>query len=218
MSNAIITLDIETENIGYDIMEDNKRIISIQLMEGTETKIFYDGSKTDSIEIGKDELHSLIESGKHFMGFNIRNFDVPLIKKFLGMVIPPSQIIEISEMPAMDRVRRQIGKNKVSLIQACDVMGVGCSHKNLMDEKTEKFKQQPDVIEQAKIGARKWVDELGWGSDFSFNLALRKIAGGMAILEAFNEFVDSDGDTNSLFYDYAIGDLMSEKALYLKMK
>jgi len=132
--------------------------------------------------------------------------------------IPNVTIVEISEMLAMDRVRQQIGKNKVSLIQACDVMGVGCSHKNLMDEKTEKFKQQPDVIEQAKIGARKWVDELGWGSDFSFNLALRRIAGGMAILEAFNEFVDSDGDTNSLFYDYAIGDLMSEKALYLKMK
>jgi len=34
MENEIITLDIEMENTGYNIMEDNKRIISVQLLEG----------------------------------------------------------------------------------------------------------------------------------------------------------------------------------------
>ena len=218
MTNEIVTLDIETENTGYDIMEDNKRIISIQLMEGTKTKIFYDGSKTDHIEVGENKLHSLIESGKNFVGFNIRNFDVRLIKKFLGIEIPASQIIEISEMPKMNNIRKHLRNDWPRLVDCCEFMDVECSHKGLMDEQSNRLKKRPDVIKKAKEGAVALQERRGWSFNYAYNRALDKISGGTAILEAFNEFVGSKGDPNTIFYRYAMGDVFSENALYLKMK
>jgi len=218
LEQNIVTLDIETENTGADILNDNKRIISIQILKEHDAKIFYDGSNTNSIKVGKNELISLVENGKSFVGFNLRNFDIPLIQKFLDVKIPSSQIIEISELPAMDEVRRKLGKNKVSLVQTCDVIGVECKHKNIMNEKSEALKKETHVIEQAKIAAKKWVDDLGWGREFSYNHALNKIAGGMAILESFNEFVKSGGREDTLFYKYAIGDIIVEHELYQNLK
>ena len=218
MNEKIVTLDIETENTGYDIMEDNKRIISIQLMEGTKTKIFYDGSKTDRIEAGENKLHSLIESGKNFVGFNIRNFDVRLIKKFLGIEIPASQIIEISEMPKMNNIRKHLRNDWPRLVDCCEFMDVECSHKGLIDEQSNRLKKRPDVIKKAKEGAVALQERRGWSFNYAYNQALDKISGGTAILEAFNEFVGSKGDPNTIFYRYAMGDVFSENALYLKMK
>ena len=101
MLDDIITLDIETENTGYDIMEDNKRIISIQLLDGKTNKIYYDGSENNNLTVAKQDLLSMIENNKNFLGFNIRGFDIKFIKNFLGFEIPGSQIIEISENAAM---------------------------------------------------------------------------------------------------------------------
>ena len=147
-------LDIETENTGADIMNDNKRIISIQLMNGNNSSIFYDGSKINNITAGKNELQSLIENGKHFVGYNIRNFDVPLLDKFLDIKIPSSQIIEIGELQAMEEVRRKVMKKRVSLVQACDVMNVDCVHKALMNEKSEQIKKLPEVINNARAAGK----------------------------------------------------------------
>jgi len=129
-----IVLDIETENIGVDIINDNKRIISLQLMERKSYEIFYDGSKANSIEKGKDKIQSLIENGYNFVGFNLRNFDIPLIKKFLDIEIPSSQIIEIGEMKNMNDVRQKLGKKRPRLVEICDLLGIDCSHKSLMDQ------------------------------------------------------------------------------------
>ena len=41
---------------------------------------------------------------------------------------------------------------------------------------------------------------------------------GMAIFEAFNEFVRTNGDENSLFYKYAMGDVFTENDLYKKLR
>jgi hypothetical protein len=40
----------------------------------------------------------------------------------------------------------------------------------------------------------------------------------MAILDSFNEFVRSGGNTNSLFYRYAMGDVFSEQQLFETLK
>jgi uncharacterized protein YprB with RNaseH-like and TPR domain len=105
-----VTLDIETENTGYDIMKHNKRIISIQMFDGQNGSIFYDGSNENSIDVAKSNIKSQIDDGYKFVGFNIRNFDVPLIKEFLGIEIPSEQIFEIGEMPQMNDVRKNLGK------------------------------------------------------------------------------------------------------------
>ena len=57
MMAEIITLDIETKNTGYDILNDNKSILSIQLLSNSK-KIFYSGSEKNNIDEGKKELIS----------------------------------------------------------------------------------------------------------------------------------------------------------------
>jgi len=53
--------------------------------------------------------------------------------------------------------------------------------------------------------------------DFAFNYVLDKIAGGRAIFDAYLEFVKSEGQKNTLFYEYAIGDVISEYQLLKKL-
>lgn len=216
--DKITVLDIETENIGYDIMGHNKRIISIQMYDGQNGSIFYDGSSKNTLNEAKSIIESQIAEDYKFVGFNIRNFDVFFIKKFLGIEISDNHIIEISEMPPMTKIREKLGKNRPRLVDICNHLGIECIHKNMMDEKSLKFKNQSNVVILAKEGAEKWVKERGWGYDFSYNLALDKISGGMAILESFNEFITNEGDTSSLFYRYAMGDVFSEHELFEVLK
>ncbi|GKS67497.1 hypothetical protein YTPLAS73_10440 [Nitrosarchaeum sp.] len=44
------------------------------------------------------------------------------------------------------------------------------------------------------------------------------ISGGMAILDAYNEFIQSNGNLDSLFFRYAMGDVQTELNLYKKLK
>ncbi|MGH9922078.1 MAG: ribonuclease H-like domain-containing protein [Nitrososphaerales archaeon] len=218
MAIQIVTLDIETENTGFDIKEDNKRIISVQILDETDSRIYYDGSYSNNLEAARKDLRSMIQNENRFLGFNIRNFDIPFIKKFLGIEIPSSQIIDISEMTTMNEIRKRLGKRNPRLEEICKLVEVDCVHKELMHQRSLKFKQLPEVTQKAKEGATKWQNELGWGYDFSYNLALDRICGGMAIMEAFEDFVKSKGDPNSFFYKYAMGDVRIEYELYLKLK
>lgn len=205
--DKITVLDIETENTGYDIMGHNKRIISIQMYDGQKGSIFYEGSYKNTIDEAKSIIKTQLREDYKFVGFNIRNFDAFFIKEFLGIEISANNIVEISEMHQMDQIREKLRKNRPRLVDICNHLGIECSHKNMMDEISVNFKNQPNVIAMAKEGAEKWVKERGWSYDFSYNLALDKVAGGMAILESFNEFVKSGGNTFSLFYKYAMGDV-----------
>lgn len=54
--------------------------------------------------------------------------------------------------------------------------------------------------------------------DFSRRYALQMISGGMAILDAYNEFIQSNGNLDSLFFRYAMGDVQTELNLYKKLK
>jgi len=213
----MITIDIETENTGYDILEHNKRIISVQMLDDNKSKIYYDGFETNNLSLAKSEIISCIERDTKFVGYNIRNFDIPLIKKFFDIHIPSEQIIEISEMDLVNDLRKKMMKNKLSLFQVCSNFGIDAGHKKEMDELAQKFINDPKVIEYAKKGAMEWVTQKGWGKNFSFELALKRITGGMAILDSFNDFVESGGDTTKLFYKYAMKDVEVESQLYNKL-
>lgn len=65
-----IVIDIETENTGYDIMGDNKRILSVQTYDGNESLIYYDGSDTNDLSDAKRFLEEQIVVGTKFVGFN----------------------------------------------------------------------------------------------------------------------------------------------------
>jgi len=82
-----------------------------------------------------------------------------------------------------------------------------------MKEKAKNYKSIEDVKKQALAKAKELVEKRGWSQGFSYNYALDKIAGGMAIYDAYLEFVKSGGQKNTLFYEYAIGDVISEYQL-----
>lgn len=216
MKEKIVTIDIETENTGYDILNDNKRIISVQLLDD-EGKFFYDGSEKNDLSSAKKEIQSCIENKKQFTGFNIRDFDIPMIKKFLDVEIPSSQINEICEMEPVKQLKQKLGKRKISLFQVCNSVGIDAGHKQEMNQLAGKFMDSPGVFDLAKEGAAKWETELGWGYDFSLKLARQRIAGGMAIIESFKDFVRSGGDETKLFYRYAMKDVEVENQLYHRL-
>lgn len=211
--DKVTVIDIETENTGHDIMNHNKRILSIQTYDGIEGRIFYDGSDKDDIDAGKSHIMSLIDRGYNFAGFNIRNFDTVLLKQFLNIDIPRNSILEIGEMPRMNEIRRQLKNSYPSLFQTCSHLGIECSHKGLIDGLAADFKKLPNVMATAKIEADKKVKR---GEEYqrAYDKILNKIAGGMAILESFNDFLKSGGSVSAVFYRYAMGDVFSEYRLF----
>ena len=80
-----IVIDIETENTGYDIMGDNKCILSVQTYDGNESVIYYDGSDTNDLSSAKRFLEEEIGMDTKFVGFNVRNFDVRFIGEFMDV-------------------------------------------------------------------------------------------------------------------------------------
>jgi len=214
-----IVIDIETENTGYDIMGDNKRILSVQTYNGNESVIYYEGSSTNDLSDAKRFLEGQIEQGTKFVGFNVRNFDVRFIREFMKVDIPNSQIVDIGELKKTGDVKQKMGKQWPRLVEICDFLEIDCSHKNLMDDDSVKFKDLPDVIKLAKEGAEKMCKEKSWWTyDDAYDRALNSISIGTAILKSFEDFVKSGGNADSLFYKYAIGDVISEYLLYQKVK
>lgn len=213
-----IVIDIETENTGYDVMDDNKRILSVQTYDGNESAIYYEGSDTNDLSDAKRFLEEQIELGTKFIGFNVRNFDVRFIREFLKVDIPSSHIVDIGELPKTNDIKQKMGKNWPRLVDLCDFLKIECSHKNLMDDQSTEFKNLPHVIELAKEGAEKWVKEKNWSYNYSYDRALNSVSTGMAIMKSFEDFMKSKGSTDSMFYKYAIGDVISEHLLYQKVK
>jgi hypothetical protein len=83
---------------------------------------------------------------------------------------------------------------------------------------SDRIRLMPEVIERARLGSFKLAQKNGWSLDFCYRRALEKISGGMAILESYYDFVRSNPSPDSLFYRYAIGDVIAEYQLYQKMR
>jgi len=216
VNEKIVCLDIETENTGTDIKDGNKRIISIQLYNDEIEEIYYDNSNDTNIEKGKERIKSLLDDGFIFVGYNLINFDVPLIKKFLDIEIPLSSIIEIMEMNKVIELRKNLKKYKLE--DVCNELGVECTHKKLLIPFAEQYKNKLDVIERAKMEGAKTASIKGWSLEFCRKRALDLISGGLAILDTYNKFIRSNGSSDSIFYKYAIGDVRTEYNLYRKLR
>lgn len=101
---------------------------------------------------------------------------------------------------------------------ACQEYGVVAEHKRLMNGRAESFKKRPEVLALADTAARRLVAEKGWSYDFSMDRELAKIAGGRAIYDSYLEFVRMDGAKETLFYQYAVGDVVCEHQLLQKLQ
>lgn len=205
-------IDIETENTGTDIMEDNKRILSVQIGDDTIQNLYWADSKDPqwTLESAKKEIASLLSQGVIFSGYNIKGFDVRFLKQFLGVEIPEASILDLCQSP---KITQFTGKNKARLEEACAACGVKVTHKQRMNEKAKKYKSMKAHKDKALAKANELVENRGWSQDFSYNYALDKVAGGNAIYDAYLEFVKSGGQKDTLFYEYAIGDVISEYQL-----
>jgi hypothetical protein len=212
-----VVLDIETKNLGSDIMKDNEQILSIQLGNDIKQKLYYHDSKDPqwTLATGEKQIASLLSQGFIFAGYNIKNFDIPLLKRFLGVEIPKSNIFEVGETPRVAELNKM---KKYRLEEVCAECGIDASHKLEMNKKAEEYKVRQDIKAQANVKAKELVRNKGWSFDFALKYALDKIAGGHAIFNAYLEFVESGGQKNTLFYKYAIGDVISEYQLLKALK
>jgi hypothetical protein len=209
-----LIIDIETENTGTDVMEDNKRIISVQIGDDKKQDLYWADAKDQqwSLECAKREIASLLSQGIIFAGHNIRGFDVRFLKEFLGVEIPESHIHDPCECQS-EKMTRLTGRNHPKLEEACAAFGIKVTHKQRMNEKAMKYKSNEAFKKQALTKAKELVKEKGWTLNYAYDRVLDKIAGGNAIYEAYLEFVESGGQKNTIFYEYAIGDVISEYQL-----
>jgi len=207
-----LIIDIETENTGSDIMGDNKRIISVQIGDETKQELYYADSEDpqSTLIMAKERITSLLSQGVVFSGYNIKGFDIPLLKQFIGVEIPESNIFELSQTPRVTEIKNM---KKYRLEDVCRECGIEVTHKQKMNEKAEKYKIRQDIKDQARAKAEELVKSKGWGFDFSYKYVLDKISGGNAIFDAYKDFVASKGSVNTLFYQYAVGDVISESEL-----
>jgi hypothetical protein len=211
-------IDIETENIGTDIMTDNKRIISVQIGDDVKQDLYWaDSPKTQwDLESAKKEIISLLNQGIIFAGYNIIGFDLRFLKEFMDVEIPDSNLLDLC-MRHKPQLSRLTGRNKPRLEEACLACGIAVNHKQSMNELAVKYKTNEAFKKQASIKAKELVKNLGWSPEFSYKYALDKVAGGNAIYDAYLEFVRSGGQKDTLFYEYAIGDVISEYQLLKKL-
>lgn len=211
-----LIIDIETENTGTDIMEDNKRILSVQIGDDARQSLYWADSKDLkwTLEAAKKKVASLLSQGVIFAGYNIKGFDIRFLKQFLDIEIPESNILDLYQSP---KIAQFTGKSKARLEEVYATCGVKVAHKQKMNEKAERYKSIETHKNKALAKAKELVEKTGWSQDFSYIYALDKIAGGNAIYDAYLEFVNSGGQKNTLFYEYAIGDVISEYQLLKKL-
>jgi hypothetical protein len=209
-----LIIDIETENTGTDVMEDNKRIISVQIGDDSKQDLYWADSKDPqwNLESAKKEIASLLSKGVIFAGHNVKGFDVRFLKEFLGVEIPESNIHDPCGCQSQ-KMTQLTGKNHPTLEQACAVFGIKVTHKQRMNEKAKKYKSIEANKKLALSKAKEDVKNKGWSLNWAYDHALDKIAGGNAIYEAYLEFVECDGQKNTIFYEYAVGDVVSEYQL-----
>jgi len=202
-------IDIETENTGTDIMTDNKRILSVQIGDDVKQDLYWaDSPKTQwNLESAKKEIASLLAQRVTFAGYNIIGFDVKFLKQFLDISIPESSLLDLC-LHHKPQLSQLTGRNKPRLEEACSACGIAVSHKQRMNEQAKKYVTNEVFKKQALAKANDLVKGLGWGFDFSYKYA---------IYDSYLEFVKSGGQKNTLFYEYAVGDVISEYQLLKKL-
>ena len=210
-----LILDVETENTGYDIMEHNKRIISVQIGDSTLQELYYADSPIHetSLSRARERINDLLGKDTIFSGYNLTGFDTPMLEKFLDIKIPTKNLLDLSKTQLVTNICQQRNRNTLRLEELCSHLGINSSHKDEMNQKAETYKIKPEIVAQAQAGARDLVSRRGWSFNFSLGYSIDKIAGGHAIYDSYKDFVASRGSENTLFYRYAVGDIVSEYEL-----
>lgn len=107
-THIILTaIDLEIENIGYDIIADNTRLLSVQLYDGTTAELYYAVAKTNNLAYAGRRIKDMIGDGYQFAGYNKNNFDLVMLKEFLDIEIMRSQVLDIDDLEDMPLPKKQ---------------------------------------------------------------------------------------------------------------
>lgn len=209
-----VIIDIKTENTGADAMADSKRIISVQIGDPAKQDLYYADANVGerSLFQAAIRIRMLIAQGYLFAGYNLKEFEVPLLRRFLALPIPGANVLDLRDFDGVKRLQQKTGKASLELEEVCREYGIPVEHKRQMDEKVEALKKKPEILAQANEAAKQLAAK-GWTTDYSIKYALESISSGHAVLESYEEFVQKGGAGDSLYYKYAVGDVICEHLL-----
>jgi DNA polymerase III epsilon subunit-like protein len=218
LAENVIAIDIETENTGADIDQDNKRILSVQIGNATNVELYYADSKHPAYGLpsARDRIAEMLSNGYVLTGYNIERFDIPHIAKFLGIPIPPSNSLDLTRTDVIRSLKRSHELYKLEDI--CSWYSIPVKHKHRMNEKAETYRTRQDILALADREAPKIARKKGGTVEYAREEAIRKIAGGSAILDSYKEFVEKEGSKDTLFYEYATEDIICEHRLFEVVK
>jgi len=213
-ARKIIMVDVKTENTGVDAMADSKRIISVQIGDAAKQDLYYaDANVGDrSLFQAAIRIRMLIAQGCLLAGYNLKEFEVPVLKRFLALPVPSANALDLRDLEGVKKLQQETGKPFLELEEVCRECGIPVEHNRPLNEKAEALKEKPEIQAQANEAAKQ-LEAKGWTAASSVNYALERIATGHAVLEAYQEFVQRDGAGDSLYYKYAVGDVLCEHLL-----
>jgi len=195
-------------------MSDNRRVLSVQIGDSTKQELYYADASTGDRSLFQVPVRvgRLASQGCIFAGYNIKAFEVNFLRKFLGVRIQDTSVVDLREMDAVKKLQEKTGKAFLELEEVCSAYGISTDHRRLLDEKVELLKKKPEILAQANEAAKQ-LEAKGWTPDSSLKSALDRIATGNAVLESYQEFVQKNGAEDSVFYKYAVGDVICEHRL-----
>lgn len=211
----LYSIDIETENKGIDVVNGVTRILSVQIGDEKKQEVYYADATLDGFNLkqAKTRIEELLDAGHSFAGYNIKNFDLPKLAQFLGVNIPESRAVDIIEMNEFAGLKKKIGWNRIPLERACQAYGIDAGHKELMTKRASPYFLKEQVIAEARTYVKSLIHEKGWSEDYCLSYAVKSLAYKQAIIDAYQEFIKEQAGISTLFYKYAIGDIICEHKL-----
>jgi hypothetical protein len=207
-----IVLDTETKCV----VSDNEKLLSVQIGDNITQKLFWADSKEAewNLEGAKREIVSLLSQGVVFVGYKI-DFDTEMVKQFFEVEVPKKQTLDLchtAEIEAFHKLTKDW-----SLEHACKKYYVNADHKRKINEKAQQYKNKADIQGRVKSKALDLAKKKGWTAQWTYDTFKDRILDNMiighAIYQAHLEFVECGGQKNTIFYEYAIGDVTSEYQL-----
>lgn len=209
-----VIIDAEMENTGADAIADNRRVISVQIGDSARQDLYYADASVGERGLFQVAIRvrMLVSQGYLFAGYNIKELEVPFLRRFLGVTIPEANVLDLRDMEGVKKLQLKTGKSTLELDEVCGEYGIAADHKRPMAEKADLIKKKPEIVAQANEAAQQLVAK-GLDPGSAQKHALDRIAMGHAILEAYDEFVQRNGAADTLFHRYAVGDVVYEHRL-----
>ncbi len=215
--NTVI-IDVITENTGPDVL-DIRRIISVQMGDSSKQDVFHaeanDGAH--SLFGVALQVNALVARGSVFAGYDIKQFELPLLKRFLGLTIPGYRVVDLKDLKGVVALQSKATGPILRLDDVCREYKVSLEYKLAIEQKAEAIKKNAETVAKADAAAQHLAASKGWTPEFARQYALDSISSGQAVLESYNEFVEKKGSRDTIFYRYAAGQVTCEHSLLVAL-